>query len=413
MLLARLLDHLISVGSLTVIDANGKHHVFEGTAGPAATVRLHDRALHHQLFFNPSRGFGEAYMDGRLSVVAADIYDLMELIGINMEALGRSGLSGWKAGLYQLLRPVRQFNPIERARANAAHHYDLTGALYDLFLDSDKQYSCAYFVQPGIGLERAQAEKKRLIAAKLLLKPGMTVLDIGCGWGGLALYLAREFGVDVTGLTLSSEQQKAAEARAGDQRLSDRVRFHLRDYREQTGAFDRVVSVGMFEHVGIDHYKRYFAQVHDLLNPDGVALLHTIGRSDGPGTTDPWIDRYIFPRGYIPALSEVMPAIEKNRLWTTDIEVLRLHYAETLRHWRQRFARNRDKAKALYDERFCRMWEYYLAISEVSFRHLATTVFQIQLARRQETVPLTRDYIFDAGEAHAHANVRRHGSRAA
>ncbi|MGH6660609.1 MAG: class I SAM-dependent methyltransferase [Rhodospirillales bacterium] len=413
MLVARLLDHLVSVGSLTVIDADGNTHLFRGMAGPAVTVRLHDGSLHRRLFFDPSLGFGEAYMDGRVSIVDSDVYGLLELIGINLEALGRSGLHGWKKWLYRLLRRVRQFNPVGRARVNAAHHYDLTGALYELFLDSDKQYSCAYFTEPGISLERAQAEKKRLIAAKLLLKPGMTVLDIGCGWGGLAFYLAKEFGVDVTGLTLSAEQQKTAEARAREQGLADCVRFHLRDYREQTGAFDRIVSVGMFEHVGIDHYNRYFSQIHDLLKPDGVALLHTIGRLDGPGVTDPWIDRYIFPRGYIPALSEVMPAIEKNRLWTTDVEVLRLHYAETLRHWRRRFARNRDKAKALYDERFCRMWEYYLAVSEVSFRHLATTVFQIQLARRQDTVPLTRDYIFGTDEPHANKTVRRHGSRAA
>jgi len=413
MLAARLLDRLISVGSLTVIDAAGNTHLFRGAAGPAVTVRLHDRGLDYRLFFDPSLGFGEGYTDGRISVVDADIYGLVELIGRNLAILGRSGLHGWKAWLYRLLRRVHQFNPVGRARINAARHYDLTGALYDLFLDSDKQYSCAYFTRPGISLESAQAEKKRLIAAKLLLRPGMTVLDIGSGWGGLAIDLAREFGVDVTGLTLSSEQRKAAEARAREQGLADRVRFYLRDYREQTGAFDRIVSVGMFEHVGIDHYKRYFAQVHDLLKPDGIALLHTIGRIDGPGVTDPWIDRYIFPHGYIPALSEVMPAIEKSRLWTTDVEVLRLHYAETLRHWRQRFARNRDKAKALYDERFCRMWEYYLAVSEVSFRHLATTVFQIQLAKRQDAVPLTRDYIYGAGEVGAHKTVRRRGSRAA
>jgi cyclopropane-fatty-acyl-phospholipid synthase len=413
MLLARLLDRLISVGSLTVIDADGNPHLFQGTAGPAVTVHLHDRALHYRLFFNPSIEVGEAYMDGRISIVDSDIYGLLELIGVNLEVLGRSGLDGWKGWLYRLLRRVRQFNPVGRSRANVAHHYDLTAALYELFLDSDKQYSCAYYPESGISLERAQQEKKHLIAAKLLLKPGMTVLDIGSGWGGLALYLAKEFGVEVTGLTLSAEQQKAAEARAREQGLADRVRFHLRDYRQQIGTFDRIVSVGMFEHVGIDHYKRYFSQVHDLLKPDGVALLHTIGRSDGPGATDPWIARYIFPGGYIPALSEIMPAIEKNLLWTTDVEVLRLHYAETLRDWRRRFQCNRDKAKVLYDERFCRMWEFYLAVSEVSFRHLATTVFQIQLAKRQDAVPITRDYIHGADEARADKVVHRHGSRAA
>lgn len=412
MLVSRLLKRLISVGTLTVIDAAGKTHRFQGADGPAVAVRIHDRSLHRRLFFNTSLAFGEAYMDGRVSLADGDIYDFVELIGRNLETRGRSSLSGWTGLLYRMFRRVRQFNPVGRARANAAHHYDLTGELYDLFLDSDKQYSCAYFSEPGVGLERAQAEKKRLIAAKLLLNPGMTVLDIGSGWGGLALYLAKEFDADVTGLTLSAEQQKASEARAREAGLADRVRFHLRDYREQTGAFDRVVSVGMFEHVGIDHFRRYFSQVHDLLKPDGVAVLHTIGRSDGPGATDPWIDRYIFPGGYIPALSEIMPAIEKSRLWTTDIEVLRLHYAETLHHWRHRFQRNRDRARALYDERFCRMWEYYLAISEASFRYLATTVFQIQLAKRQDAVPLTRDYIFD-DRGRAHKQVRRQGTRAA
>jgi cyclopropane-fatty-acyl-phospholipid synthase len=412
MLLASLLKRLISVGSLTVVDGDGESHRFQGTDGPAVTMRLHDRRLHHWLFFDPSLAGGEAYVDGRLSVVDAEIYDLLDLIGRNLETRGHSGIAGWVGWLHWLFRRVRQFNPVDRARANAAHHYDLTGDLYDLFLDSDKQYSCGYFAQPGISLERAQIEKKRLIAAKLLLKPGMTVLDIGSGWGGLALYLAREFDVAVTGLTLSAEQRKASETRARAAGLADRVRFHLRDYREQTGSFDRVVSVGMFEHVGIDHFKRYFSQIHDLLAPDGVALLHTIGRIDGPGITDPWIGRYIFPGGYIPALSEIMPAIEKSRLWTTDIEVLRLHYAETLRHWRRRFQRNRDKAKALYDERFCRLWEYYLAVSEVSFRHLFTTVFQIQLAKRQDAVPPTRDYIHDS-LAGAEKAVRRHGTRAA
>ncbi len=412
MLVARLLRKLISVGSLTVIDAAGNTHLFHGADGPAVTVRLHDRSLHYRLFFSPSLGFGKAYADGRVSLEHGDIYDLLALIGRNLEIMGLSGYGGWIGAVDWVFRRLRQFNPVSRARTNVAHHYDLTGDFYDLFLDSDKQYSCGYFTHPGIGLERAQTEKKRLIATKLLLKPGMRVLDIGSGWGGLALYLARKHDVAVTGLTLSEEQVKASRERARRAGLADRVRFHLRDYRQQTGVFDRVVSVGMFEHVGIDHFRRYFGQVRDRLTPDGVALLHTIGRIDGPGITDPWIERYVFPGGYIPALSEIVPAIEKSRLWTTDIEVLRLHYAETLRHWRRRFRRNRDKAKALYGERFCRIWEYYLAVSEVSFRHLATSVFQIQLARSQDAVPLTREYLHDAF-AHADRTLDRHGSRAA
>ncbi len=397
MLASRMLDSLIRVGSLKVIDAGGQTHLFSGLEGPAVTVRLHDRTLHHRLFFNPSLALGEGYTDGTLTIEdGAGLYEFLDLLGRNLEAAGRSGMGGIAGWLNRAFRRSQQFNPVGWARLNAARHYDLSGALYDLFLDSDKQYSCAYFTDPNIGLDRAQQEKERHIAAKLLLKPGQRVLDIGCGWGGLAIYLATETGADVTGLTLSVEQLKVAECRAREAGLSDRVRFCLRDYREQTGAFDRIVSVGMFEHVGIDHYKRFFRQVRDLLAEDGVALLHTIGRIDGPGPTDPWIRKYIFPGGYIPALSEVMSAIEGTGLWTTDIEVLRLHYAETLRHWRQQFLANRDKAAALFDERFCRMWEYYLAISEITFRYLATAVFQIQLTKRQDAVPLVRDYVAEA-----------------
>jgi cyclopropane-fatty-acyl-phospholipid synthase len=266
--------------------------------------------------------------------------------------------------------------------------------LYGLFLDSDRQYSCAYFRTGAEDLDTAQLDKKRHIAAKLLLKPGMKVLDIGSGWGGLALYLAREHGAEVTGLTLSSEQLAYAEARAAREGLAGRVRFVLRDYRDETETYDRVVSVGMFEHVGVNHFRRFFAQVRDRLTPDGIALLHTIGRSQGPGRTDPWIRKYIFPGGYIPALSEVSRAIERERLETTDIEVLRLHYAETLRHWRRRFLANCARIEAIYDERFCRMWEFYLAVSEVSFRYLDSVVFQIQMAKRRDAVPLVRDYLY-------------------
>jgi cyclopropane-fatty-acyl-phospholipid synthase len=289
----------------------------------------------------------------------------------------------------------QQYNPLHAARENVAHHYDLSDTLYDLFLDIDRQYSCAYFTRPDVTLETAQADKKRHIAAKLLLRPGQKVLDIGCGWGGLALYLARECGVQVTGLTLSSEQLKVAERRAAAAGLADRVRFHLRDYRTETGRYDRIVSVGMFEHVGVVHYPAFFRKLDELLSPDGVALLHSIGRMDGPGATNPWIRKYIFPGGYSPAMSEVLPEVEKVGLWITDIEVLRLHYAETLRHWRQRFLANRERIKNLYDERFCRMWEFYLAGSEVAFRHQGHIVFQMQIAKRVDAVPLTRDYMFD------------------
>jgi cyclopropane-fatty-acyl-phospholipid synthase len=303
--------------------------------------------------------------------------------------------------LKRLLRTLHTYNPIGRAQRNVAHHYDLSGTLYDLFLDADRQYSCAYFVGDNDSLEVAQDNKKLHLAAKLLLQPGQKVLDIGSGWGGLALYLARLAGVDVTGVTLSTEQQKVAQDRARAAGIADKVRFHLRDYREESGTYDRIVSVGMFEHVGAAHYREFFAKARDLLTEDGVMLLHSIGRMEPPGGTNPWLRKYIFPGGYTPALSEVFAAAERVGLWVTDVEVLRLHYAATLREWRRRFESNRDKIRAIYDERFCRMWEFYLVGCELSFRHLGQMVFQMQLARRLDTVPLTRDYIAEFERHHA------------
>jgi cyclopropane-fatty-acyl-phospholipid synthase len=271
----------------------------------------------------------------------------------------------------------------------------LSRQLYDLFLDAHRQYSCAYFPSGQEDLDTAQLKKLELIAAKLLIKPGQRVLDIGSGWGGLSLYLAKHHNCEVTGLTLSKEQLQYAIPEAKDAGLANKVHYHLRDYRDQTGTFDRIVSIGMFEHVGIGHFDEYFNQIANGLSDHGVALLHTIGRSDGPGITNPWIQKYIFPGGYIPALSEIVKSIERNGLIITDIEILRLHYAETVRHWRERFMENWDKAASLYDERFCRMWEFYLASSEASFRHMDNVVFQIQMAKRHDAVPLARDYIFD------------------
>jgi cyclopropane-fatty-acyl-phospholipid synthase len=292
-----------------------------------------------------------------------------------------------------MMRRIDQHNTLMRSRGNVAHHYDLSGKLYDLFLDVDRQYSCAYFEKPDATLEQAQLAKKRHIVAKLGIKPGMRVLDIGCGWGGLALYIAELTGADVTGVTLSAEQHALANERASQRGLSDRVRFQLKDYRHLDQTFDRIVSVGMFEHVGVGHFKEFFGKVRSLLTEDGVALLHSINRSDGPGATSAWIKKYIFPGGYIPSLSEVMPHIETEKLYVSDIEILRLHYAQTLRHWSDRFAANRDRARELYDERFCRMWEFYLSGSELAFRFGGMNNFQIQMVRNQHVLPLTRDYI--------------------
>lgn len=394
-LLSKLLEHLIQVGTLAVTDAKGQRYVFAGTPGPSLAIRLRDPTLSRRLFLNPSLALGEAYTDGTLTIEnGGSLYDLLDLVSLNAGQIGLHPFNRARIGLERIFRRLDQFNPIPRARANVAHHYDLSGELYGLFLDADRQYSCAYFRTGSEDLDTAQLEKKRHVAAKLLLKPGAKVLDIGSGWGGLALYLARKHDVEVTGLTLSSEQLAYSEARAQREGLSGRVRFALRDYRDERGTYDRIVSVGMFEHVGLNHFRRFFAQVRDRLTPDGIVLLHTIGRSRGPGRTDPWIRKYIFPGGYIPALSEISRAIEHELLETTDIEILRLHYAETLRHWRQRFLANRKRVEAIYDERFRRMWEFYLAVSEASFRHLDSVVFQIQMAKRRDAVPLVRDYLY-------------------
>jgi cyclopropane-fatty-acyl-phospholipid synthase len=401
MLLAFPLKRMIRIGTLTLLDATGRTHRFEGEQpGLAVTAKFHDKALHRRILLNPRLAVGEAYMDGSLTIEEGTLYDFLHLMMANISATPRSALRVFTHGVDYWFRWAQQYNPIGRARRNVAHHYDLSGMLYDLFLDADRQYSCAYFQDPSDTLETAQANKKRHLAAKLRLRPGLKLLDIGSGWGGLGLYLANKAGVDVTGLTLSTEQKKISEARAEKAGIADRAQFRLQDYRLEEGRYDRIVSVGMFEHVGVLHYQEYFDKVAKLLTDDGVAVIHSIGRSDTPGATNPWIRKYIFPGGYIPALSEVLTRVERAGLWVTDIEILRLHYAETLRHWRQRFAANRDRVRAIYDERFCRMWEFYLAASEASFRVQEMMVFQLQLTKRVDTLPITRDYISDWETAH-------------
>jgi cyclopropane-fatty-acyl-phospholipid synthase len=395
MLLTRLFERIITAGRLRITDARGRSHDVTGTPGPSVAIRLHDPALHWKLVVRPRLYLPEAFMDGTLTIEDGSLYDLVDLLALNLEALPEGVLSRLFNGSFTFWRRVHQYNPLYRARQNVAHHYDLSDQLYELFLDKDRQYSCAYFHDQVDDLDTAQLDKKRHIAAKLRIRPGQKVLDIGSGWGGLALYLAGECGADVTGLTLSVEQHRVATRRAAAARLSDRVRFHLRDYREEQAQYDRIVSVGMFEHVGINHYGAFFAKVKSLLMPDGIALLHSIGRMDGPGSTHPWLRKYIFPGGYAPALSEVVPVVERLRLWITDIEILRLHYAETLRAWRRRFEQNRDRLRTIYDERFCRMWEMYLVGSEIAFRRGGHLVFQMQLAKAVDTLPITRDYMLD------------------
>ena len=394
-LLDRFLGKIIHEGEL-VIRGPGAAVARFGAPDPRfgeVAVRMTDAGTGRAIARNPGLNAGQMYMDGRLIVEQGDILALLDLVGHNIrwDHDNPARLALWKAQRW--LSGLEQLNDAVRSKKNVAHHYDLSDRLYDLFLDRDRQYSCAYFTDPKNSLEQAQADKLAHIAAKLCLKPGMRVLDIGCGWGGLALYLNRVADVDVTGITLSEEQLAVARRRAAEAGVADRVRFELIDYRALGGQFDRVVSVGMFEHVGRPNYRRFFETVRDRMTPEGVALIHTIARADGPGVTDPWTAKYIFPGGYSPALSEVIPAIEKSWLWVTDIEILRLHYAYTLQHWYDRVQAQRAEIEALYDTRFFRMWSFYLASAIIAFRHDGHMNAQIQLARHRDAVPLTRDYI--------------------
>mgnify|MGYP002083798161 CR=1 FL=1 len=396
--LSHMLKSFVRVGTLTVIDAGGRAHVFAGSSdGPSVTMRLSDRSLYFKLFLNPELHAGEAYMDGRLTFENSTLRDFLTLFSRNRISLGSYPLQKVLRRISRARRAIQQANPIGKARENVAHHYDLGNDFYSLFLDEGMQYSCAYFLDDSESLEAAQQNKLRLIAAKLNLKPGLKVLDIGSGWGDLALYLAAMEDVTVTGVTLSREQYALSNEKARRAGLSDRVRFELRDYREHADRYDRIVSVGMFEHVGVGHYGEFFAKINELLTDDGVMLLHSIGHMSPPGTASPWLRKYIFPGAYSPALSEVFEVVEQASLWVTDLEFLRLHYAKTLNHWWRRFEANRAKIAEMYDERFCRMWCFYLAASEAAFRYGGHEVFQIQLARRQDAVPRTRRYLERAG----------------
>ena len=390
-LLRFFLSQFIRRGSVTFTTSSGATFTCGDGTGKSVAVRFLTKEAERHLLLDPELALGEIYTDGEFVVETGSMTDLLEIVLGQPDLVPRWSRVRW--WLRYLIRHWQQFNPPERSKRNVASHYDLDGRLYRLFLDADMQYSCAYFETPDSTLDDAQLAKKRHVTAKLLVKPDHRVLDIGSGWGGLGLYLAGMTGANVTGVTLSEEQLGVSNARAGELNLSDRAKFRLQDYRETPGPFDRIVSVGMFEHVGVDYYDTYFKRCAELLADDGVMVLHSIGRSEGPGITNPWIAKYIFPGGYIPALSEVLPAVERAGLLVDDIEVLRLHYAETLKAWRERFLARREEAAKLYDERFVRMWEFYLASSEMSFRKQSVMVFQIQLSKRQGVVPITRDYI--------------------
>ncbi|WP_421693352.1 class I SAM-dependent methyltransferase [Aestuariivirga sp.] len=398
-LLNAMLDRLIRTGTLDVVDAEGQVHRHAGTPEPYVRVRLTDPALYMSLVWDPDLKAGEAYMDGSLVIEQGTLRDFLTLFAINRGVSRKLPIQKPIRRLAKRMKAAFQRNTLLQSRRNVAHHYDLSNELYALFLDSGMNYSCAYFRSPSDTLEEAQRNKLRHIAAKLDIRPGNRILDIGCGWGGMAIYLAQNFDVHVTGVTLSVEQLRLAQQRAEELGLAHKISFELRDYREVEGTFDRITSIGMFEHVGISYFRPYFDKIQSLLAKDGIALVHAIGRKGGPGTTGKWLRKYIFPGGYSPALSETFAAIEASGLWVTDTEIWRLHYAETLLAWHERFEQNRETAAALLGERFCRMWEFYLISSELSFRYFKHMVFQIQLAKSVDTVPLQRDYMFDAERA--------------
>jgi cyclopropane-fatty-acyl-phospholipid synthase len=395
MLIQYILKRLVNYGTLNLIDCTGNRFVYSGTPAPKITLRLHSKKIERGLCLNPLLALGEGYMEDDYSIEGGNIYDLLNFLALNTKDKKLSLFSALSLQTAPFFKLMHRYNPIHKSKNNVAHHYDLRKEIYELFLDKDMQYSCAYFNNLDNPLEIAQEDKKHHLAAKLRLQEGQKVLDIGSGWGGLAIDLAQKNDVEVTGLTLSEEQLKVATERAEKAGLANRVRFYLRDYRQETGRYDRIVSVGMFEHVGVKHYHEFFNQIYSLLDENGLALLHSIGCSTGPSVPNPWLNKYIFPGGYCPALSETVQQIEAAKLHITDVEILHQHYAETLKHWRARFMTSLEKVKAMMGERFCKMWEYYLASCEVAFRHRGYMVFQIQMTRDPTIASLTRDYIYN------------------
>ena len=391
-LLSMFLKRFVRKGLLTVTTASGNRYTFGDGSGPPVAVRFTDAAAQRSVLLDPELRLGEAFMDGTFVIEQGSIAELLTILMGQKKVAAPKWATPTRFVRY-LFRRIQQFNLRSRSRRNVAHHYDLDATLYRLFLDPDQQYSCAYFELADQSLDEAQLAKKRHLAAKLLVEPGAKVLDIGCGWGGLALYLADVAGAHVTGITLSQEQYVRAQQRAAERGRTRDAVFRLEDYRDVAGTFERIVSVGMFEHVGVGFYDRFFRKCAGILEDDGVFLLHTIGRSGTPSVTNPWIAKYIFPGGYIPALSEVLPAVQRADLVVTDVEILQTHYAETLKAWRERFMARRDEVEKLYDARFVRMWEFYLASSEMAFRESDMVVFQIQMTKRKGVVPQTRDYI--------------------
>ena len=407
--LSHMMKSFVKNGKLEVIDADDNRHVFGGTVeGPHVVMRLTDKSLYRKLVFNPELNAGEAYTDGRMSFEeGTTLRDFLTLFSVNRLNIGNYPLQKVIRKVSMLFRGKQQSNKKGEAQGNVAHHYDLGNEFYKLFLDKNMLYSCAYFHNDNETLEQAQRNKLRLLAAKLDLKPGQRVLDIGCGWGDLALYLASMENVSVVGVTLSKEQQKLASQRAKDMGLDDRVEFRLQDYRELDEQFDRIVSVGMFEHVGVSHYDEYFAKINDLMPDEGIAVIHSIGHMSPPGMASTWMRKYIFPGAYSPALSEVFESVEKNSLWCLDVEFLRVHYAKTLAHWEKRFQENRAEVEDMYDENFARMWEFNLISAEAMYRTGSQLVFHMQLSRKLVATPLQRDYMIDTQREYENLEAKK------
>ncbi len=400
-LFTKMVNTLVKTGTLTIKMPSGEMQTFGNGTAPKVTVHLTQSSLLRKLILNPELAMGEAYMDQTMIIENDDVRGLLTLAIRNNELGNQIWWQKFAAKARLWKRRIDQRNPLRTARENVEHHYDLSVDLYDIFMEEDKQYTCAYFQNDDDTLEQAQRNKKAHIARKLLLEPGMKVMDIGCGWGGLSITLARDYGVHVVGVTLSEVQRQTAMKRAHAAGVGHMIEFRLCDYRDVDEEFDRIVAVGMMEHVGEPQYPEFFAQIRKNLTEDGVALIHFIGRSSPPDTLSPWFQKYIFPGGYAPAMSEVLTAVEKQNLVNCDIEVWRGHYERTLREWQHRFETNLDQVRNLYDERFVRMWRYYLIASELSFSEMHQVLFQIQLAKHQDSVPSTRDYLYASDDHQA------------
>jgi len=395
MKLVKFLSKVIKNDGFVLIDANSKKYIIgKPKKENPVILKLLDKKLHYKLLFYPDLYFGEAYTNGTLAIENGSLSDFLDIIFLN---IGRSEINEFSKFLNKLrgaYRFLTNFNYKKKSKSNVAHHYDISEKLYDLFLDEKRQYSCAYFKNKDDTLEEAQNNKIDHIVKKLNLKPNQKILDIGSGWGSLAIDIAKKSKCQVIGITLSENQLKYSQKKAKEMNVDNQVQFKMMDYRDIKEKFDRIVSVGMFEHVGRKYYKTFFKQIKKVLKPDGLALLHTIGSVEGPRSPHPWITKYIFPGGYTPSLSELTVPIEKSGLIISDVEVLRMHYAHTLRNWKNRFTKNKDKVLKMFDEKFFRMWEFYLVSCEKTFEWGDQVVYQLQLTKSMHIAPNTRDYIY-------------------